>query len=307
MVGLLGLLMLVSLATGESAHGYPRTLVAEPLAEEMSPTQRFRGAARILGELAEGERHAFTWSIDDREVDHLWQISLRATTDERLQVSLHADQAREGQGAPQGVTTFGEASADTPPASDGEVETGSALLTLEATPDIPGDRVTSLLVPHGDYRLEVETQGWHDEYQLTVEPTEEISLHGTANAPSDAETLAIGPGRDWFYQLNAERLQLPLELDEGDTRRWRLSLLTELGHTLRAQPVDAAGKPLEESTMAVPREQRWTGWPSRMGPHWPWRARKAGRSSGVCVCVSSRKNHSHHRYLSRWPRHAKRP
>ncbi|WP_144439689.1 VWA domain-containing protein [Halomonas chromatireducens] len=273
MISLLAVVLLASLVSGASAYAYPRTLVAEPLAEGMPPSQGFRGAARILGALAEGERHAFTWSIDDREVGYLWQISLRATTAERLRVSLHPDQASAGQGEPQGVTTFGEApatstfgtadeaSGDASHASDPAAAEGRAtekpLLTLEATPDTAGDRVTSLLVSHGDYRIEVETQGGQGEYQLTVEPAGEVSLHGTADAPSNADALVVGPGRDWFYQLNASRLQLPLEIDENDARLWRLSLLTELGHAVRAQPVDASDEPLVASTGPLPMKQQW--------------------------------------------------
>src|SRR5690554_1934852 len=52
MISLLAVLLLAALVIGASAYAYPRTLVAVPLAEGMPPSQGFRGAARVLGELA---------------------------------------------------------------------------------------------------------------------------------------------------------------------------------------------------------------------------------------------------------------
>ncbi|EWG99519.1 hypothetical protein Q427_24460 [Halomonas sp. BC04] len=250
MVGLLAVLMLGS---ADPASAYPQMIFEQEPNDTLDTAQSFRGAARLVGEVSEGDVDKYLWAVDDAEADQLWRIELQMQGEAPVSATLSLPPVAPEEEQAGGVAVFGEA-ADSEPESEASQEP-TAVLTLEAPPQRPLQRLEPLLVSHGDYLITLS--GASGAYQLTLEPVGEAELHGQVAAGAELDALMVAPGRNWLFQIDTERWSLPLELDEADDWLWRLQTRGELDTELTVRLVDTEGEALADEVSGIPLVQRW--------------------------------------------------
>lgn len=237
----------------QSAHAYPRMIFSQSPNDTLERAQRFRGAARLVGEVSEGGVDKYLWAVDDAEADRLWRLELQMQGESPLTATFSLPPVEAQEEPVTGVATFGEAQQGA--AEDEAAAEPQPLLSLEAPPRRPVQRRGPLLVPHGEYLITLS--GLSGDYQLTLEPVEEVALHGRADADTLPDELMVAPGRDWVFQLDTDSWSLPLELEEADEWLWRLAAWGELDTELAMGLVDPEGSLLADEASGLPLTQRW--------------------------------------------------
>ncbi|WP_444984642.1 hypothetical protein [Halomonas mongoliensis] len=248
-----GLLAALMLGFVQPAAAYPQMIFEREPNDTLDTAQRFRGAARLVGEVAEGDVDKYLWAVDDAEADRLWRLELQMQGEAPLTATLALPPAAAADEPAAGVAAFGEAQERAP--EEEASASPQALFALESPPQRPVQRRKPLLVSHGDYLITLS--GLSGEYQLTLEPVGEVALHGRADADTPPDELMVAPGRDWAFQLDTDRWSLPLELEEAGEWLWRLAAWGELDTELTIRLVDAEGAPLAEEASGLALAQRW--------------------------------------------------
>jgi Mg-chelatase subunit ChlD len=248
--GALSLALLAGAASlSQPANAYPRMVFSQPPNDTLEHAQRFRGAARLVGEMAEGDVDKFLWAVDDNETDRLWRVDLQVDTSAGIEVqfSWPAEEASE----PSGVAQFGEAEPEE------AVAEPTRLMALDVSADQPRQGRQQLIVPPGEQLVSFLPEGVGGEYQLTLTEEGRLRIRGQVG-PGEADELEVTPGRLWFFHLDVVEHAIPLVPEDGPaTSLWRVDLLGELGVSLEAWIENDAGERLAEVQADSPVQHQW--------------------------------------------------
>jgi hypothetical protein len=227
------------------ASAYPSMVFGQPANSAPEQARAFRGEARLVGEVSGAEQHFFRWALDDNETDRLWHLELQGDGEGGVAAELFWPSEHDAAAA---VATFGAARE----AADDNV----SLLTLSATPQRHRAWRAPLIVPPGEHLIHLLPEANKGQYQLTLTSGDRINIRGTAG-PDRADAMAVAPGRQWFFQLDAPEIAIPLVPEGGARQLWRVELFGELGAPLEAWLADADGVELERPVEASPLSQQW--------------------------------------------------
>lgn len=214
------------------AQSYPKLVFVKQAYSTQENALELDGAARVVGELKEGQQLFIKWQVPEHDISAMWRVLLQSESDQPLLFSVFEPPGETQDSAAPAVKTFGA----------GPTVAEPQLLWQGTT--LPEHwLLKDGLLKDGDYLLQITNQGSATEFQLLLE--QEAKHRALRYVKQDTVELTATTNAIFSSALPELTFTIPAP---PAGKSWSFQGYTEVGADLNMQLVAADGSALNQDS-----------------------------------------------------------
>ena len=213
------------------AQSYPKLVFVKQAHSTSESALELDGAARVVGELAEGQQLFIKWQVPEHDISASWRLALQSESDQPLLFSviepLSESEGQSQNSAAPAVKTFGAAQTVAEP---------QLLWQGTTLPEL-------WLLKDGDYLLQITNQGSATEFQLLLEQ----AAKNQALQYVKQDTVELSAATNTMFSSALSELTFTIP-EPPSGKSWSFQGHTDVGADLNIQLLAADGSELNQDS-----------------------------------------------------------